>query len=532
MLVVARRLSFFLLLFVLHLGAATRPKLVVVLVIDQFRADYLEKFRADFVPGGFNRLLRQGAVFVNTNYNYSGTETAPGHATISTGAVPAAHGIVGNYWYDRKQKKLVPSIEDVAYKIVGVEAKGPGASPRNLIGTTLGDEMRLALGGQAVAVSLKDRAAILPGGKNPTAVFWLDNVNTGRAVTSTYYMDQLPAWVEEFNQKYALGLYTGKEWKALNAKPTDAPLSVIGKPSATSATGPASSPFGNDAVIELARRVVKEYKLGQGRTTDFLSVSLSSNDFVGHYYGPDSPQVADITRRTDRILADFFVYLDKSVGPGDWTMAFTAHHGAGPNPEVLKKQRFDAGRIQGNEVTDPIEAALRNAYESTAEEKWVAAQDLPDLYLDHDVAAKYRVSLEDAARRACQAARAVRGVYDCYTPGQLATNPSGGALGRAANSYRPGRSGDLLVIFSPFWIRDFPNLAANHGTPWSYDTHVPLIFMGPGFKSGVFQTPSTPADLAVTLAALLGINPPAVATGRVLDVALAPPRSDKPTTGH
>jgi predicted AlkP superfamily pyrophosphatase or phosphodiesterase len=508
-----------LLLFWLAAAAEARPRLVFLLIIDQFRADYLQRFRADFVPGGFQRLLRQGAVFANNAFNHSSTETAPGHATIATGAEPAAHGVVGNSWYDRQQKKVVTSVEDAAVRLVGVESKGPGASPRNLAGTTLADEIRLAFGGQAVAISLKDRAAILPGGKNPTAVFWIDASRSGRAVSSTYYLDRLPAWVEEINQKFGLSVYEGREWRALGAKPGDPPLAVIGKPG-TPVTAPASSPFGNDTVMELARRAVKEYKLGQSKTTDFLSVSLSSNDYVGHDYGPDSPQVADITRRTDRLLADFFAYLDKSVGPGAWVLAFTADHGAAPNPELFQKQRYDAGRIQGKDVTEPVEAALRAAYSSAAEEKWVAAQDLPDLYLDHDLLAKYRVTQEDAARRTCQAVRAVRGIYDCYTPAQLAAGRGdAGALGRAVKSYLPGRSGDVLVIFSPFWVRDYPNLAANHGTPWSYDSHVPLIFMGPGFKPGVYQTPSTPADLAVTLAALLGITPPAVATGRVLDVA-------------
>ena len=209
--------------------AEARPRLVVVLIIDQFRADYLEKFRGDFVPGGFARLLRHGAVFANTHYDYSGTETAPGHASISTGAVPAAHGIIGNLWYDRALKKSVTSVEDAAYKFVGVD-KSPGASPHSLLGTALADEVRMAFRGESVAVSLKDRSAILPGGKHPTAVFWFDDPGSEKAVTSTYYMDRLPAWVEDFNQKYALSQYVGKEWRALNAHPDEPALAVIAKP--------------------------------------------------------------------------------------------------------------------------------------------------------------------------------------------------------------------------------------------------------------------------------------------------------------
>jgi predicted AlkP superfamily pyrophosphatase or phosphodiesterase len=530
--VVARILPFFLLLLIPQLlAAAAKPKLVFILIIDQFRADYLEKYRADFVPGGFNRLLKQGAVFVNNNYDYSGTETSPGHATISTGALPAAHGIIGNAWYDRTLKKTVTSVEDAAYKTVGVDSKGPGISPNRLIGTGLADEMHLAFGGQAVAVSIKARAAVLPGGKGPTAVFWFDEPGSGKAVSSTYYMDKLPSWVEEFNQQRSLAAYVGREWRALDAKPGDPPLSVLKVTGY--GTGPVASPFGNDVVLELARGALKEYKLGQGRGTDFLSVSLSANDYVGHAYGPDSPQVADLIRRTDRQLAGFFASLDRTVGTGNWVMAFSADHGVAPNPELMMKQRIDAGRIEAKDVLDPIEKSLQSAFDSKAGEKWVVAEDLPNVYLNYDLAAKYHVTAEDAARRACQASLAVRGVLSCYTLGELAARRGdGGVLSRrVANSYFPGRSGDINLILIPFWIRTFPNLGANHGTPWSFDTHVPLIFMGPGFKTGVYQTPATPADLAVTLAALLGINPPAVATGRVLDVALAAP-APKPATSH
>ncbi len=505
--------------------AEARPKLVFLLIIDQFRADYLERFRADFVPGGFARLLRQGAVFTNTYYDYSGTETAPGHATIATGANPATHGIIGNDWYDRSQKKIVPAVQDPATRLVGVD-RSPGSSPRNLIGTALADEVRMAFDGKVVAVSIKDRAAILPGGKNPNAVFWLDEP-TGKAVTSSYYMDRLPEWVERFNDEHSLISKVGQEWRALNAKPGDPPLGVIAKPGTRGGATLFASPFGNETVMAVARRALREYKLGQGQTTDFLSISLSSNDYVGHNFGPESPQVVDITRRTDRLLAAFFAELDRTVGAGNWVVAFTADHGVAPNPELLKKQRIDAGRFKGSEITDPMEAALRTAFGGTGDEKWVIAQDLPNIYLNHELVVNHRTTAEGAAQLACQATAGVPGVHACFTAGQLAAGRGPSWLGlRAANSYFSGRSGEITVIFSPFWVRDYPNLVANHGTVWNFDRHVPLILMGPGIKPGVYRAESSPTDLAVTLAALLGVNPPAVATGKILDVALTP------VTGH
>ncbi len=521
--------------------AATRPKLVFLLVIDQFRADYLERFRADFVPGGFNRLLANGAVFTNANYDYSLTETAPGHATIATGANPSSHGIVANEWLDRAENRRVTSVEDSDFKLIGIDPPDLGASPRRLMGTTLADEIRLASGGKAkvVGISMKDRAAILPAGKNPTAVFWMDSgsakreaaVLTGRVVTSTYYMDALPAWVSEFNQKFSLAGLQGREWRALGAPESSAPLVVIKKLGiGNPEVGPTASPFANEELFELAKRAAKEYKLGTGATTDFLSLSLSANDYIGHAVGPDSPLVRDMVLRTDRMLAEFLRFLDQQTGPGAIVMAMTADHGVAPAPEKLKAERYDAGRVNPADIAGPLEKALRIRYGSAADEKWVESggDDIPNVKLNRSLIEKYHTSADEAARCAGEAAKQVPGVYAYFTASQLSGARSDGSVvaRRAANSFFPERSGDLFLVWKPFYIRNYSGIGASHGTPWSYDTHVPIILLGPGIRPGVYQSPAAPTDIAVTLAALLGINAPSVSTGRVLTEALAPERKE------
>ncbi len=513
-------------------AAAARPKLVLLLIVDQFRADYLERFRAEFVPGGFNRLLTRGAVFANTNYDYATTETAPGHATLATGALPANHGIVANDWYDRERKRETSAVEDPDYRLLGINASAPGASPRKLLGTSLADELRLAEGGQAqvVAIALKARAAVLPGGKNPTAVFWLD-APTGRVVTSTYYTDTLPSWVQQFNAKHDLSALVGRKWLALGGSGTATPLAVIEKLTGSGnpgvGVGPDSTFFANEDILGLAQQAVLAYRLGRGPATDFLSVSLSPNDYLGHFAGPDSALMRDMVLRTDRMLADFFRFLDTQVGPGSVLVAFSADHGVAPLPEVLREKRIEAGRVSEQDASKVIEAGLRKTYGSGAaqekEEPWVEWVELPNVYLSRSLTEKYKVTAEEVARRAGEAALQMPGILTYFTAAQITRSPGADLVARrVAHSFFRGRSGDVILVWKPFYQKALKSgRGTSHNSPWSYDTHVPLIFMGPDFHPGVYQTPATPADLAPTIAAVLGINPPAVATGRVLTGALA-----------
>src|SRR5690349_5795858 len=282
------------------------PKLVVVITIDQLRGDYLERFRDQFGEGGFRLFLDHGAYFTDCNYNYANTRTAPGHATLFTGAYSNAHGIMANEWWDPQKRRQITSVQDDSVRNVGIASDGPGASPHNLLADTLGDELKLATEGKArvFSLSLKDRGAILPGGFSADGVYWIDQAS-GAWITSTYYRDQLPAWAKNFNDSRRADKYLNKEWK-------DAAGNVLGKtvPQTNKNGKPASfydvvtsTPFGNDYELEFARELVLYEHLGSGTATDFLSISLSSNDSVGHEYGPDSPQVQAMTVATDRQLA-------------------------------------------------------------------------------------------------------------------------------------------------------------------------------------------------------------------------------------
>ena len=333
-------------------GFPQRPKLVLVLVIDQFRYDYLMRFRPYFGGGEFNRLLDGGAVFTDCRYDYATTMTGPGHATLLTGAYPWAHGIIENNWYDRASQREVYCVEDLRTRIVASREKAsgtPGYSPRTLNASTLGDELRMATDfrAKAVSTSLKDRAAVLMGGHTPNAAYWYD-VGSGRFVSSTYYMSKLPDWVDDFNQHSPISQFCGQKWQALPETPgADGKVFDEFEPSAGE-TCPdpkflgwlENTPFMNQLELAFARDAIRSEHLGQGTETDLLTLSLSVNDYIGHAYSPYSPQVADTTIRTDRELAAFFADLDKTVGLDNVWIALSADHGVAPSPNFIQKHNW------------------------------------------------------------------------------------------------------------------------------------------------------------------------------------------------
>ena len=332
-----------------------RPKLVLVLVIDQFRYDYLMRFRPFFGKGGFNRLLEGGAVFTDCRYDYATTMTGPGHATLLTGTYPNLHGIIENTWYDREQKREVYCVEDLHTRTVASREKSspsPAFSPRNLTASTLGDELRLATDFRAkvVAISLKDRAAVLMGGHTPSAAYWYD-VGSGRFVTSTYYMPTLPAWVDEFNQQVPTKQYCGQRWQALAETPGASGRGLSEFEPSPGETCPdpkfldwlEKTPYMNEVELSFAADAIRNERLGQGPETDLLTLSLSVNDYIGHEYGPYSEEVADTTLRTDRYLATFFDELDKLVGLDNVWIAFSADHGVAPSPDFYSGAQTGPG---------------------------------------------------------------------------------------------------------------------------------------------------------------------------------------------
>ncbi len=501
-----------------------RPKLVVVIVIDQFRGDYLERYRDQFGDGGFRVFLDRGAYFTDCNYDYANTRTAPGHATLFTGSYTSGHGIVANEWWDPQKKKRVTSVEDDATKLVGGGKTGPGASPHNLLSDTLGDELKLATGGKArvFAVSLKDRAAVLPAGFSGDAAYWIDPKN-GDWITSTYYRPDLPEWVRNFNgrrpSERRAEKFLNREWKDSDGTVLGSTAPRNGKDGAPASFYEVvgSTPFANDYQLEFAKELVLYEKLGAGPVTDLLVISLSANDILGHQVGPDSPQMRSMALELDRSLAEFFDFLGHQIGMANVWMALSADHGIAPLPDFAKTLRLPAANLDAKALRVHINSLLSQKYAKKAD--YLLDFDYPLAGLNEDAFAGHKEA--DAEADAGQAMKQV-GLAGYFTKSQLARGetPATEIGRRYAHSYSP--EGGWYVMGVPIPFNVGTTKGTDHATPFSYDTHVPLAFYGLAFQPGIYRTHAEPVDLAVTLASLLGINAPAKATGRVLTEALPP----------
>jgi len=487
----------------------TPPKLVVVIVIDQFRYDYLTRFRGEYT-GGFDRLLKTGAVFTNAYLQHFPTVTAVGHSTILTGATPSLSGIAGNDWFDRESGRSVASIADSKVTLLG--GRGAGASPSRLLVSSVGDELKIAARGgtpRVIGISFKDRAAILPAGRMADAAYWFTNTN-GNMVSSTYYFPDLPAWVGDFNAKRAVDGFPGAEWKSASGK-------VLAKlPTEINSRyydALERSPMGIQFMLSFAQRAIEAEALGSRPATDLLSVSLSSTDLVGHSFGPDSPEIHDLNVQTDRLLGQFFQFLDKRLRPGSVLVVLTADHGVAPLPEVQADRKMPGGRL--------LEATHRKAVESAlvakfGEGQWIASAAYGSYWLNRTTIREKKQEQSAVEECIAQALADQPHVYRVYTRTQLLTGRYGSDLvsTRIANGFYPGRSGDVITVLEPYWI--FGAKDTTHGAPFGYDTHLPLIFAGTGIKRGVYDQTVAINDIAPTLATILGIETPSGSTGRVL----------------
>ncbi len=503
-----------------------RPKLVIVIVIDQFRYDYLERFRPEFVEGGFNMLLNGGADFINCRYDDASTVTCAGHATLFTGAYPNMNGIIENEWYDPGLHRPVYCASDLETKLVGGE--GAGASPRNLMGSTIGDELRMAsdFKSKVVAISLKDRSAVMPGGHTANAAYWYD-APQGHFVTSTYYMQQLPGWVKEFNQRSHAAAYCGKNWQSLPDNPI-APRKMLKSFRAQSGERCPDTrflnwldrtPYMTEIELQFAESAIQNEHLGAGPHTDLLAISISENDYIGHAFGPYSVQVADVTLRTDRYLASFFKDINRMVGLNNVWIALSADHGVAPNPDFIKAHHLGLGNLPAANIRDEVERELSQAF---GQDQWIESADKFYIYLNHQTLMRHHVSESEAQQVAARAAASVEGVRAAFTRAQLLTGqlPDSSLARKASHSFNSLRGGDVFVIVDPFTVIGPAGIHTNHGTPWNYDAQVPLIFWGSAFNPGVYSIPSQPIDLASTLAAALHLTQPSGAQGKPLSVAL------------
>jgi hypothetical protein len=512
------------------------PKLVVVIIIDQFRGDYLERYHDQFGEGGFRLLLDHGANFTDCNYDYANTRTAPGHATLFTGAYSNGHGIVANEWWDPKKKKMVTSVEDDDTKLVGLapdQTKDKaGASPHNLLADTLGDELKLATQGKArvLSLSLKDRAAILPGGFTADAAYWIEP-KTGAWITSTYYRLDLPKWAQDFNAANRAAKYWDRDWKNANG---DVLRSTAHRKSKDGSDAGfyevvGSTPFANEYELEFAKELVVYENLGAGKATDLLAISLSPNDILGHQVGPDSPEMAAMALALDRELADFFTFLGHQVGLADLWIALSADHGVSALPDAAKKVRIPAANLDAKKLESQINSALTAKFSPGHAASYIKL-DYPDAWLDLDAFAAAHVKEHDAETAVGEAMKQA-GLRDYFTKSQLADGEvPDTALGRKfLHSYSP--EGAWYVMGVPEIYTVGSSKGTDHASPYTYDTHVPLAFYGLPFRPGTYRTHAEPVDLAVTLASLLGINAPTHAVGRVLTEALAPAHRSENASG-
>jgi hypothetical protein len=534
------------------LRAAEPPALVVVVSIDQFRADYLARFRPHFSPGGFNLLLEQGANFVDCHYRHSATKTGPGHAVMLTGVHADVHGIIGNDWIDRDTFAAISCVGDPGVQVVGLPPSSaprlPGVddpylprSPKNLLVTTVGDELKLARGGRpkVIGISHKHRAAILMSGKLADAAYFMEH---GRMITSTYYMADLPGWVKQWDAAGRVDSYFGKTWDRLlpaaayevqgpdDAPGEDAKTGQLGRTLPKTITGGAkgpgpeyyeafeNTPFANDVLADFAAAAVEQENLGgRAGVTDILCVSFSAIDHAGHLYGPDSHEVMDMVVRTDRALEQFFQFLDRRVGLQKCLIVLTADHGVSPMPERIHalSPEISAGRIDGAQVLTAGEAALNRVFGPLADKsRWLVRDDASLLIFPSALAEK-KITSVAAQAVVREALLGLDFVQAAYTRDQLEKGGVNDDLGRRALlSFNRARSGDVFFQARPYYFSR--NSGSAHGSPYNYDTHVPLIWLGAGIKAGVHPERVGVDDLAPTLAHLLGLPAPPRSEGRVL----------------
>jgi len=509
---------------------AETPKLVVAILVDQLRYDYLERFDQHFTTNGFRTFTKDGAFMTYAHYPYYPTKTAPGHATFLSGSPPSVHGVIENDWFDKNTRRSMYCVEDKSVQGVGTTSAKGQMSPRNFMGTTLADSMRLHYGSKVVGISMKDRGAVLPAGKKPTGAYWFES-KSGNFVSSTYYMNDLPAWMQAFNAKKIPASFIGQKWthlidskfytmpddgisegKLAGEKTSTFPHTVNdSKGDGTETIMP--TPYGNQVLLELAKAAIDGEKLGQGSQPDVLCVSFSSIDYCGHLFGPDSQEVMDITLRLDRQLADLFTYLDRKIGMKNVMMVLTADHGVAPIPEQSAQNGFDAGRVKDTELMVDLLGKLDQKFgpgKYFLNPKPVEG----NLYFNHQLLEEKKLAPNDLCNFIREWALDTGKFQAVYSREQLLDGRTPGQLGKTVfNGYNAERSGDVVMVTKPFLLMSGYPSGTSHGSPYSYDTHVPVCFYGSAFQPGRYADEFYITDIAPTMAAALRVEEPVGSIG-------------------
>ncbi|MBC7920075.1 MAG: alkaline phosphatase family protein [Ferruginibacter sp.] len=516
-------------------AAVPRPKLVVGIMVDQMRYDFLYRYWDKYGTGGFKRLVREGYSCENTHYDYVPTYTGPGHAAVYTGTGPATNGIIGNEWFVRQTGKSTYVTDDSTVATVGSASQAGVMSPRNLLSSTVTDELRLSNNRQSkvIGVCLKDRGCILPAGHLANAAYWYDGA-TGNWITSTYYMSDLPPWLKAFNDRKLSDQYLSKPWTTL-LPPDQYPESLAdNQPFELLYAGETQSvfphnlpkiketsdydlvrrtPFGNTLTRELAVETIRQEQMGKGKVTDFLALSFSSTDYVGHQFGPHSIESEDTYLRLDQDLAKLLTFLDGWLGKDQVLVFLTADHGVANVPAHLKEMRIPAGIFDARQAVSGVKGFLNEAY---GKGDWVADYGNGQVYLNRPFIQSKNVSLAEVQRKTADYVAQLAGVAFAVTatelPGLSAQNPF---YRRLQNGYHRARSGDVLLVLEPAWFDGDPASkgGTTHGSGYGYDTHVPLLWYGWTIAPGSTVAPTSIADIAPTVSGLLKIMEPNGSTG-------------------
>lgn len=526
-----------------------RPRLVLQITVDQLRGDLPMRYRDRLGPGGFRFLLEQGTHYANAHYRHANTETAVGHATLFTGADPSQHGLVANDWVDAATGAFVYNTEDARHHLIGQEPRPhEGVSPRNLLASTIGDELVVSNAGRSrvFAVSIKDRGAIIPGGHAGKA-FWYSK-RSGAFVTSSYYYDVTPDWVKKWNAQKPVQHYAGKSWTLLqdqaryvaaelDDRPYEADLKPLGRtfphaygegkllPLIVSLT-----PAGDELTLDFAMALIENEGVGQGDATDLLAVSFSSTDYIGHLFGPSSLESEDNLLRLDRILARLFAYVDAKVGLENTLIVLSADHGAPEAPEYMTALGLEAGRFPFDyfKKANPLTRALRERF---GRDDLIANYSHPYLYLNDDAIEQAGLDRHEVERFVAARAMEIRGIAYALSRGEIlegrvADSPLARQIRR---NFYLGRSGSVHLVQDHYWFlhstdeaakMGINGLAAIHGSPWAYDTFVPIFFAGNGVPAQTIARRVAPTDIAPTISAYLGIKFPSGSVGTPLTEVL------------
>ncbi len=513
---------------------ATSQGLVVGIVVDQMRYDYLYKFWNKYSDGGFKRLVNDGFVFTNANYNYIPTNTAPGHACIYSGATPSVNGIINNEWYDRYERKTIYCVNDTTVMPVGTTSISGKMSPKNLLTTTVTDELRLAtnFASKVIGIALKDRGAILPAGFLSNAAYWHDPY-TNNWISSTYYMEKLPEWVDNFNKRKLVDSLLSKKWTTLfpieqytqsstddnsyeglfkgEVKPVfphDLPVLKAGESELIRET-----PFGNTLTYEFAIAAIKGEKLGKGKATDFLAVSFSSTDYVGHMYGINAIELEDTYLRLDREIEALLKFLDEWTG-NNYLLFLSSDHGAAMNPGYAKDHSINSGFLESRFLSDSLKNYLKKIYGS---DTLILSASSHNIFLNRPYIEANKINLEEVQEKCAAFVTGYEGVAYAMTATELSKGINrSGIASLIQNGFNVKRSADVMIQLQPGWLSWFTKTGTTHGSANSYDTHVPIIFFGKTIKAGFSVEPVTVCDIAPTISTLLNIEFPSGNSGKPL----------------